>query len=271
VLDGSACQNITVRNCPAQLGVLTDGFGAYSCFSSFCGTTGTVTNGNRHVNINIIEGCFATALARAGCEVNNWQSVTVTGCSFNNPQTPYLTTIDGVLGANPLYFVYDINSPRVYSPVIVNNVINITETIVCQFSVPPNDWDAGQTCYRHHHTGRITCPAGATLTIKIYIGVNGNVTDTLCSTINITFTVPHNNDAYCFDHDGFDTDDDGGWNPRRWRFDCGRNDSQEGHDTVRPFPPPGQRCYVTHTSHWDSNAGGRNHICKRGNHEREKQ
>lgn len=268
-LDNTECQNITARNCSIQAQSYSDSFGPFSCFTSFMGTTGTIQNGSRHVNINVVEGCYASALANAAIELNNWQNVTVTGCDFNNPKTPYLTIIDGVSPAQPLYFLYNVNSPDVVTPNITNiTVINNIEVTVNQFLIPGNDWIPGNTCYRHHHGGILTCPQGAVLTIKIYVGINGNTSDTLCETITITMTQAHSGDPYCIHHHGFDVDSDGGWTPCGTEFFApGENVKHCG--SVRPFPTQGSPVYVTHTLFWDST--GRSATSKHGNHERRKQ
>lgn len=272
VLDGTACSNIIIRACSlsATGSWPSDSYGSYSAWSSFCGTVGTVTNGNRHNNINIVDGCYTAALATCGIQVNNWNNVTATGCDFSFPPTPYLLEQDGVAGVVPLQFLYDVNSPKEYAPAVTNvTVINVTETIVNQFTIPANDWVPGTTCYEHHHGGYITCPQGATLTFKIYVGINGNVTDTLTETITITMTQAHNNDPYCLHHRGFDCDSDGGWNhcgtefyaPNEHVFHCGN---------VRPHPTQGKPCYVSHSASWDS-GGGRSCQSRHGSHNRRKQ
>ena len=274
------CQNVVVRNCNlTPQGIWpSDSFGAYSCFTSFCGTKGTVQNGSRHININIVEGCYASALALAGIECNNWQNTTVTGCDFNQPQTPYLTTIDGVAPGTPLYFLYDINSPAVLTPNITNITVTntIVETIVNQFTINANDWIPGNTCYRHHHGGFLTCPASATLTIKIYVGILGTTGDTLTETFTITFANAHNNDPYCYHHKGFDCDSSGSWNHCGSEYFCGS--SVSGHDEhffhcgdTNPSPTKGKPVYVTHTATWDSANSNRTCLSAHGNHERRKQ
>jgi hypothetical protein len=273
VLDGSACSNVTVRACslsPTGGAWPTDSFGPYSAWSSFCGTTGTVTNGNRHNNINIVDGCFSAGLAACGIQVNNWNNVTATGCDFSYPQTPYLLLQDGVAGVVPLQFLYDINSPKEFSPAVTNiTVINISETIVNQFAIPANDWIPGATCYEHHHGGYITCPQGATLTFKIYVGNSGGLGDTLTETITITMTQAHVNDPYTLHHRGFDCDSDGGWNHCGTEFFApGEHVTHCGN--VRPHPTQGSPCYVSHSCSWDSGAG-RSCQSKHGTHNRRKQ
>ena len=269
------CVNITVRNCAVQAASLSDSFGPYSCFTSFAGTKGSIQAGARHTNINVVEGCYVTALATASIELQNWQNVTVTGCDFNNPKAPYLTVNDGLVPGQvgyipPLYFLYSVNSPDVVSPV-VSNVTNTTVnvTIINQFTIQANDFIPGNTCYRHHHGGRITCPAGAIFTINVHVGTVGDLTDSIVETVQITMAQSHTNDPYTFHHQGFDCDSDGSWHH------CGSEFYAPGehqtHCSSSSFTPAqGVKLYVSHSHNWDSNSG-RSCTSRTGNHERRKQ
>lgn len=216
VYAGQECTNIILRGCnltpsnpwPA------DTYGTYSAFTSFLGTKGSVVNGARHININVIGGCYATALATAGIEVKNWSNTTVTDCDFNQPQNPYVTVMDGVSGVIPPFFLYWVNSPTAYPLFQLVTVTNTsTETTCARFQIPVNDWVPGTSAYRHRHSGYVTTgtSAGQTVTFRIYLGINGTNADHLIQTITATVAANQTQIPYAINHRGFDIDVNGVW------------------------------------------------------------
>lgn len=269
------CQDITVRHCKHRGATLSDSFGPYTAWTSFCGSVGTILSGNIHSNI-IVNGCFSTGLCNAAVEVINWSNLTCTGNFFTYPQNPYLTTWTGI-SAQISTFIFDVNSPRSYAcfpqtlPSTGICVNTVTETIIAQFSIPANDWLTGTTCYRHRHSGLIrTATSAETLTIKVYVGPLGTTADTLVETIAITFDTQVTDVPYVVHHRGFDIDRDGHWNP------CGIEHISTALSTrvkitignTRCQPAAGAPLFITHTATWTAAKANNRHETRTGCHER---
>jgi hypothetical protein len=260
VLDGTECSNIVVRACSLSAigpgGYPSDGFGVYSAWTSFLGTTGTVANGGRHTNINLVDGNYATALATAGIQVNNWAAVTAVGGSFNYPKAPYTLVQDGVNGVYPASFQYDINSPRTTQPVIVQTVTNtVSETTLAQFSIPANDWRSGSTHYRHTHSGNLSLgPSTNSLVIKEYVGTSSNfASDTLAHTMTVNLNANASVVPFAINHRGYAIDASGFWTPHGWEFTCSAaTGGTLNNGSVRLNPPAGATVYVTITATWNT-------------------
>jgi len=211
------CSDIRMRGCSHRGGVLSDSYGPYSAWTSFCGSKGTIQSGNTHSNIVITE-CFSSGYCIAAIEVLNWSNLTCTGNFFTYPQTPYVCTWTGI-SAQITTFIFDVCSPRSYPPFeLVEVVSTVSETTCCQFLIPANDWIPGTTGYCHHHSGVLStgATAGKTVTFKIYVGTSGNNTDTLMQTIGpLTLSISQTSIPYSINHRGFDIDVAGNW------VDCG--------------------------------------------------
>jgi hypothetical protein len=259
VLDGTECSNIVVRACtlsPIGPGSWpSDSYGTYSAWTSFVGTTGTVAVGGRHTNINIVDGCYAAALAVAGVQVNNWNNVTAVGCDFNYPKQPYVLVQDGVANVVPTAFQYNVNSPNSAVPIITQTVVNtVTETTLCQLSIPANDWRAGSTAYRTSHSGTLSIGSSVnSITLKMYVGTNSNFTsDTLAHTMTIGLSANSSAVPFAIHQRGFAIDSSGFWTPEGWEFTCAATTSGGtlNNGSVRLNPTAGQTVYVTITATW---------------------
>lgn len=254
------CSNITVRGCSLTADTLSDSEGHYSAWSSFCGSIGIIASNATHTNINVVQGNYANALAVAGVQTLNWNNLTCTGNQFTFPATAYIaswnptTLVSTYIGS----FVFDINSPRVYIPSTTGNCQNTTtETILSQFIIPANDWIVGTTSYRHHHSGLLWYATG-TLTLKLYIGPNGNNTDTLVETFSPTLT-SCSSVQYALHHLGFDINTQGGsftnaWAHLGWQMlSSGLNPGFQGfmaNATPAVNLTSGVPLYVTTTAKW---------------------
>jgi hypothetical protein len=258
VLDGTECSNIVVRACSlAAVGpgsYPSDGFGVYSAWTSFLGTTGTVQTGGRHTNINLVDGNYATALATAGIQVKNWAAVTAVGGDFNYPPAPYTLSQDGVSGVYPTSFQYDVNSPRVAQPIVVQTVTNTTsETTLAQFSIPANDWRAGSTAYRTSHSGNLSIGSVTnSITLKMYVGTSSNFSsDTLAHTMTIGLNASSSVVPFAIHQRGFAIDANGFWTPEGWEFTCSAaTGGTLNNGSVRLNPAAGSTVYVTITATW---------------------
>lgn len=261
VLDGTECGNIVVRACSLTAigpgGYPSDGLGVYSAWTSFVGTTGTIANGGRHTNINLVDGNYATALATAGIQVNNWAAVTAVGGSFNYPPAPYTLVQDGVAGVYPTSFQYDVNSPRTAQPIIVQTVVNtVSETRLAQFSIPANDWRAGSTAYRTTHSGTLSLGSSTnSLVLRMYVGTNSNfASDTLAHTMTINLSANSSVIPFAIHQRGFAIDASGFWTPQGWEFTCAAvsGGGTLNNGSVRLNPPAGSTVYVTITATWNT-------------------
>jgi hypothetical protein len=182
---GAECSNIHLTGCNLTAGTLSDSYGEYCAWSSFCGTTGTITGSACHSNIKV-DNCVCPALAAAGIEVFNWINVVCVSNFFSYPFAPYSATWQEI-EAQVASFIFDINSPPCYTALVTGNVQNTSaETTVAQFLIPANDWNPGTTSYRHHFSGLLWGNGSATLTVKLYIGPNGNNTDALVDQFTVT-------------------------------------------------------------------------------------
>ena len=259
VYDNTECTNIVVRACsltPIGPGTWpTDGFGQYSAWTSFLGTTGSTAVGGRHTNINIVDGCYAAALAVAGVQCNNWANVTAVGCDFNYPKQPYVLVQDGVANVVPAAFQYNVNSPNSAIPVITQTVVNtVTETTLCQLSIPANDWRAGSTAYRTSHSGTLSIGSSVnTITLKMYVGTSSNfASDTLAHTMTIGLAASSSATPFAIHQRGFAIDSNGFWTPEGWEFTCAATTSGGtlNNGSVRLSPAAGSTVYVTITATW---------------------
>lgn len=280
-ISSQACSDIKVRGCVNRCGTLDDdNLGAYGAWTSFCGTVGTVTSGSIHANI-VITQCFGTGFANANLEVINWSNLTCTGNFFSYSQYPYVASWVGV-SAQVQTFIFDTNTPRCYSPIVTSTCGNtLTETIVAQFTIAANDYINGSSCYEHRHSGIITtATATETLTFKVYVGPNGNVTDTLTESFTLTLNQAVTNYPYCIHHRGYDIDPDGHWNPcgTEFKSQCYHWDDNNGtrHHGYEHVPDNTGRCqpnrnvqnYVTHTVTWGAAKASNTISCRTGYHDR---
>jgi hypothetical protein len=275
------CQDITVRHCKHRGVTLSDSFGPYTAWTSFCGSVGTILSGNIHSNI-IVNGCFSTGLCNGAVEVINWSNLTCTGNFFTYPQQPYCGPGGAAVSwigitAQIATFIFDVNSPRSYNctpqslpsaGICVNTSV---ETIIAQYTIPANDWLVGSTCYRHRHSGLIrTATNSEILTIKVYLGPLGTTSDTLVETIVVTFDTQVTDVPYVVHHRGFDIDRDGHWNP------CGIEHISTALSTnikvsisnTRCLPTAGVPLFITHTAKWTTGKTNNRHETRAGCHER---
>ncbi len=260
VLDGTECSNIVVRACSLSAigpgSYPSDSLGVYSAWTSFLGTTGTIANGGRHTNINLVDGNYGTAFATAGIQVNNWAAVTAIGGDFNYPPAPYTLVQDGVAGVYPTSFQYDVNSPRVTQPIIVQTIVNtVSETTLAQFSIPANDWRAGSTKYRHTHSGNLSLgPSTNSLVIKEYVGTSPSVgSETLVHTMTVNLNANASVTPFAIDHHGYSVDASGFWTPEGWEFTCSAaTGGTLNNGSVRINPAAGATVYVTITATWNT-------------------
>lgn len=264
------CQDIRVRGCSHRCATLSDGFGTYTPFTSMCGSVGTVQSGNIHSNI-VITDCFGAGFANAAIEVINWSNVTCHGNFFTYPKTVYVTNWVGV-AAQIETFIFDVNTPRSYPCYQLAPCTNtLTETIVSQFLVPPNDWLPGTSCYRHRHSGTVsTSTLTDTLTIHLRCGPNGDITDTIIETITVTVSANQSVTPYTFEHCGFDIDGAGNWRSCGWRVkSAGFTVSITETISSTVFTPtPGVPLYFSHCVTWGHARSGQSCIGKAGCHER---
>lgn len=269
------CVNVHIRSCSLSAGTLSDSLGVYTAWSSFCGSVGTIVSGNSHININVIEGCYASGLAVSAVQVINWQNLNCTGCQFTYPGSPYQATWIG-LPAQISSFLFDVNSPRSYPPTTVASCSNtLTETIIAQFTIPANDWIAGTTCYRHRHTGIISSASLTdTVTINLRVGTTGTITDTLVETITLTIQASQTNVPYAIHHRGFDIDPGGVFNSAGFEVISTAFTVTETvtiTNSVRITPTAGQKLFVSHTCQWAHARSGNTCQAKAGVHERANQ
>jgi len=256
------CSNIHIRGCALNAVTSSDSSGAYTAWTSFCGTKGTIVSGNLHVNINVLDGCYASGLAVAAVEVKNWQNLNCTGNQFSFPGLPYVATWTGTV-ALVASFLFDTNSPRSYPAYeLVQVTGTISETTCAQFSIPANDWIPGTTAYRHHHSGNITVgtTSGKHITFRIYLGTNGNNTDNLIQTIGpLAVTASQTTIPYSVNHRGFDIDVNGYWTDCGVEFlsTCCTTAAQNvliQAGSTRILLSRGSKLYITITAQWDINS-----------------
>jgi hypothetical protein len=267
------CSDIRLRGCSHRVSVLSDSFGAYSAWTSFCGSKGTITSGNVHSNIVITE-CFGSGFAVAAVEVINWSNLTCTSNFFTYPKTAYVATWTGV-SAQLTTFIFDVNTPRSYPPTTATVTVSasILETVLSQFTLPANDWIAGSTCYKSRHTGIVsTAGASVTFTLRIRVGTTGTISDTLVETIVVTLNSSITNVPYSIQHRGFDVDSAGHWNSHGLEFFCSQTttvtETVSLSATSRFSPTAGVQLFVSHTVQWGTGSASNTVTSVAGVHER---